>query len=188
MAGQASKQASRQVSSQRQRQQQRAARTTTLATEPKRRSLKIWVGMQAEMERAGVVGGWATACSTNPLGCVGYRQSAWAGVVVVGRVVSVHGYLTCVLIVSDAHCKRRAGAASGGPHTSMRLSHGRAWTAEREGVAERRVYAAVEAHARAARPSCVAHAHEHMIDGALQEEQPAPASTDTTLSQQVAVP
>lgn len=85
--GWTSKQASKQVSSQRQRQQQRAARTTTLATEPKRRSLKIWVGMQAEMERAGVVGGWATACSTNPLGCVGYRQSAWAGVVVVGRVV-----------------------------------------------------------------------------------------------------
>lgn len=34
-----------------------------------------------------------------------------------------------------------------------------------------RVYAA--AHARAARPSCIiiAHGHEHMIDGALQEEE-----------------
>ena len=94
-----------------QRQQQRAARTT-LATEPKRRSLKIWVGMQAEVERACVVGGWATACSTNPLGCVGYRQSAWAGVVV--AEMSVHGYLTCVLIVSDAlQATSRGGRQAG---------------------------------------------------------------------------
>lgn len=54
----------------------------------------------------------------------------------------------------------------------MRLSHGRAWTVEREGVRESRVYAAAAAaHARAARPSCIAHGHEHMIDGALQQQQ-----------------
>jgi len=53
----------------------RAARTS----QPKRCSLKIWVGMQAELERERVVGRFSTACSTNPLGCVGYRQSAQAG-------------------------------------------------------------------------------------------------------------
>jgi hypothetical protein len=53
----------------------RAARTS----QPKRCSLKIWVGMQAELERERVVGQFTAACSTNPLGCVGYRQSAQAG-------------------------------------------------------------------------------------------------------------
>lgn len=76
----------------------------TLTTEPKRRSLKIWVGMQAELERACVVGRLETACSTNPLGCVGYRQSAWAGLLggfeagMERSLMSVHGYLTCVLV------------------------------------------------------------------------------------------
>jgi len=54
----------------------RAARTFS---QPKRRSLKIWVGMQAELERGRVVGRGPTWCSTNPLWCVGYRQSVWAG-------------------------------------------------------------------------------------------------------------
>ena len=40
-------------------------------------------------------------------------------------------------------------------------------------------------HMRAARPSCIAHAHEHMIDGALQ---PAATAPTDSLSQQAAVP
>jgi len=112
--GMAGQQRRRQASSSSSAAAARAARTT-LTTEPKgpkRRSLKIWVGMQAEVERACVVGGWATACSTNPLGCVGYRQSAWAGVVV--AEMSVHGYLTCVLIVSDAlQATSRGGRQAG---------------------------------------------------------------------------
>lgn len=109
--GMAGQQRRRQASSSSSAAAARAARTI-LTTEPKRRSLKIWVGMQAEVERACLVGGWATACSTNPLGCVGYRQSAWAGVVV--AEMSVHGYLTCVLIVSDAlQATSRGGRQAG---------------------------------------------------------------------------
>ena len=88
----------------------------TLTTEPKRRSLKIWVGMQAELERACVVGRLETACSTNPLGCVGYRQSAWAGLLggfeagMERSMMSVHGYLTCVLVsAASDEPGRRAG-------------------------------------------------------------------------------
>jgi len=108
---------------------ERAARTTLTTTEPKRRSLKIWVGMQAELERACVVGQVETACSTNPLGCVGYRQSVWAGLVV--AVESVHGYLTCVLLVTGV-----LQATSWGVRRASheRASHGPAWVVEREGV------------------------------------------------------
>ena len=61
--GMAGQQRRRQASSSSSAAAARAARTI-LTTEPKRRSLKIWVGMQAEVERTCVVGGWATACST----------------------------------------------------------------------------------------------------------------------------
>jgi hypothetical protein len=171
-SGQASKQAAAAA--------ERAARTTLTTTEPKRRSLKIWVGMQAELERACVVGQVETACSTNPLGCVGYRLSAWAGLVV--AVESVHGYLTCVLLVTEVLQATSRGVRRA---SHERASHGPAWVVEREGVRGLLGGCVQQQHMRAARPSCIAHAHEHMIDGALQ---PAAAAPTDSLSQQAAVP
>lgn len=71
MAGQQRAATSKQASKQQRRQRATRALPDRLTgtyshdrAEPKRRSLKIWVGMQAEVERTCVVGGWATACST----------------------------------------------------------------------------------------------------------------------------
>lgn len=105
----------------------------TLTTEPKRRSLKIWVGMQAELERACVVGRWVTACSTSPLGCVGYRQSAWAGLVGSRVVCRDH---CCLYTGTLLACWLVLQATSRGVRRASHehASHGPAWMVEREGV------------------------------------------------------